>query len=208
MKRHLIKPEYKQWLSNLSKTKKEWYAVLGICIILVLLNHFTTSPVKSFFTNSTLESMLNISELSTFEAIYNGIAAVPNPNKPEKIDYHVSYEAHVKAGIDFDKIVHSFDSENKQLIISLPPVSITNIIVDIGSLDFIFENNRANTSTVSEQAYKACIEDVTRESVNQKAIYTLAAQNAENIVQALIRPFMTQLDSTYSLVIHMEEKEI
>lgn len=213
-KKPIIKPALKRTLSSFFKKKKTQYVLFGVfltlalLLILVLIANLSTSPVKSFVTYSTLENMLNVSELSTFEAIYNGIAEVPNPDKPNKIDYHVSYEAHVKAGIDFDKIDYSIEHDDKQISIILPAPSVTSIIVDIGSLDFIFENNRANTSTVSEQAYKACIEDVTRESANQKAIYTLAAQNAENIVEALTRPFITQLDNSYSLIIRSEAQEL
>ena len=53
--------------------------------------------------------------------------------------------------------------------------------MDIGSLDYIFENKKANTENVSEQAYKKCIEDVTRESAEEKAIYELAKQNAKKV---------------------------
>ena len=63
------------------------------------------------------------------------------------------------------------------------------------------ENEKANTETVSEEAYKKCIEDVTSESNSEDAIYELAEQNARNIVEALISPFVEQLDSEYRLEI-------
>ena len=62
-------------------------------------------------------------------------------------------------------------------------------------------NDKANTETVSAQAYKKCIEDVTNERSNEDAIYTLAEQNAHNIIEALIKPFVEQLDEEYQLVI-------
>ena len=36
-------------------------------------------------TESTLREIINVSELSTYTAVYNGIAKVPNPDKPEEI---------------------------------------------------------------------------------------------------------------------------
>lgn len=84
----------------------------------------------------------------------------------------------------------------------MPEVKITDINVDIASLDYIFENSKANTETVSEEAYKKCIEDVTNESSSEDAIYELAEQNAQNIVEALLSPFVEQLDSEYQLEIH------
>lgn len=83
----------------------------------------------------------------------------------------------------------------------LPEIKITDVNVDITSLDYIFENEKANTETVSEEAYKKCIEDVTSESNSEDAIYELAEQNARNIVEALISPFVEQLDSEYRLEI-------
>lgn len=85
--------------------------------------------------------------------------------------------------------------------VQIPEVKITDISVVIESLDYIFMNNRANTSTVSEEAYKQCIADVTEEVKHEKAIYELAGQNAKNIVEALVRPFVNSLDSDYVLEI-------
>ena len=68
-------------------------------------------------------------------------------------------------------------------------------------MECIFENNKANTSTVSEEAYKKCIEDVTNESKNEKKIYEIAEQNARNIIKALINPFIEQSDDGYELQI-------
>ena len=140
--------------------------------------------------------------MSTFEAIYNGIASVANEEKPENIDYYVSYEAKVKAGIDFEKVNLEVNEDEKRITVTLPEVKITDVNVDIASLDYIFMNKRANTETVSAQAYKKCIEDVTNESNSTTAIYEFAKQNARNIVEALIKPFIEQLDSEYELKIN------
>ena len=159
---------------------------------------------------STLEKIISVSDLSTFEAIYNGVAIVNNGEEPNEIDYYVSYEAKVKAGIDFEKVnveVNETETEEgseKTIVVTLPKVKITDVNVDIASLDYIFLNKKANTETVSAQAYKKCIEDVTRESESTTAIYELAKENAKNIVEALINPFVKQPDSSYKLVIKGE----
>ena len=158
-------------------------------------------------SKSTLEKVISVSDLSTFEAIYNGVAIVNNEEEPEEIDYYVSYEAKVKAGIDFEKVnveVNEKETEEgseKTIVVTLPKVKITDVNVDIASLDYIFLNKKANTETVSAQAYKKCIEDVTKESESTPAIYEFAQQTAKNIVEALINPFVKQLDDTYKLVI-------
>lgn len=150
-------------------------------------------------TVPTLEKIINLSDLSTSTSVYNGIAEVCDPEDPEKVDYYVSYEAKVKAGIDFSAITIDVDQENKQVIISLPEVRLTDVIVDIASMDYIFFDDSANTSTVSEQAYKACEADVQAESQNQDQILELARQNAENAVLALVDPFVKQADAEYNV---------
>lgn len=189
--------------------KKKFIIAAGFAIaILVLIALFLlllSKPAKksepSIITTSTLEKILTVSDLSTFEAIYNGIAKVTNPDDAQKIDYYVSYDATVKAGIDFEQVEISVDNTAKIISVKLPEIKITDITVDIGSMDYIFINDHANTETVSEEAYKWCINDVTDESAHEDAIYELAEQNAKNIIEALIRPFVSSFDSEYQLQI-------
>ena len=161
----------------------------------------SSKPEPEIISQSTLEKIINVSDLSTFEAVYNGIAKVENEEDPEEIDYYVSYDAKVKAGIDFEKVDIAVDNENKIITVTVPEIKITDVNVDIASLDYIFFNDKANTATVSEEAYKKCIEDVKNESNNETAIYELADQNAHNIIKALINPFVEQLDAEYELII-------
>ena len=93
------------------------------------------------------------------------------------------------------------DKEQKRIKVTIPEVYITDVNVDIASLDYIFVNDSANTSTVSQQAFKACEADVQAESQQQEKICELAEQNAKNILTALIRPIVEQLDEEYELVI-------
>lgn len=178
--------------------------VLVLAIVAVLIFSLTSKKQTEpeIISKSTLEKIIKVSDLSTFEAVYNGIAKVMNEEKPEEVDYYVSYDAKVKAGIDFEKVEIKVDNEQKIVTIKLPKIKITDINVDIASLDYIFENDKANTSTVSEEAYKKCIEDVTNESNNENAIYKLSEQNAKNIVEALVSPFIEQLDAEYQLQIN------
>ena len=54
--------------------------------------------------------------------------------------------------------------------------------------------------------YRAAETDVAAEAENETAIYELAGENAANIVEALIKPFVLQLDAEYEMEIFMEEK--
>lgn len=155
-------------------------------------------------TTSTLQQMVAVSELSTFTAVYNGVATVPDEQDDEKVDYYVSYEATVKAGIDFEQIDFALDQTARTVRATLPPVHITQVNVDITTLDYIFLDPSKNTSAVSREAYLACEADVTTESAGTQAILDLAKQNAENMVTALLRPFLEQLEPSYQLQIDWE----
>ncbi len=153
------------------------------------------------FSVSTLKKTIETSELSTFQAVYNGVAVVMNEKKPDKIDYHVSYKAKINAGFDFTKLDSIDDKERKKIVLTIPEITITDISVDISSLDYIFVNDKANTITISAQAYNACIADIKSEIDKESAIYDLAKQNASNIMKALMKPFLDEKGKDYELEI-------
>lgn len=152
-------------------------------------------------TISTLQKVINTSELSTYTAVYNGIAQVMDDKDPEKTDYYVSYEATVDAGLDFEQVTVYLDPDSQTIRISLPEIYITDVNVDVSSLDFIFYDDKANVSAVSQQALKACETDVTAESEKQKIIFELAEQNAKNVITALASPIIEQSDVEYTLLV-------
>ena len=185
-----------------------WGLGLLVLTIVVLVVAFIVVPTAQndkkqaeIVTVSTLQEIINVSELSTFTAVYNGIAQVMNADDPELVDYYVSYEAKVNAGIDFEDIDVDVDEDTFTVHITVPPVTLTDVNVDISSLDFIFYNEKANTSTVTEEAFKACEDDVEKESQEQEAIYELAEQNAQNVLTVLVKPIIDQSETEYSLVV-------
>lgn len=173
--------------------------VILVLLVVILWPKKKEEPKEEIITKASLEKIIDISELSSFEAVHNGVAVVMNEKKQEKVDYYVSYEAKVKAGIDFDQIVIAVDNENKIINIDIPEVRITEVVVESGSMEYIFVNDKANTETVSQQAYKACLADVEKESEEAEAIKELAEQNARNVIEALVKPFVMQLDVEYTI---------
>ena len=175
-------------------------------VIIVIANRPKEEPAAppppEVITETTLKNIIDVSELSTFEAVYNGVARIADEADANVIDYYVSYEATVKAGIDFDAINIDLNKQTKVITITLPKVKINDTNVDISSLDYIFVDKAANTSTVSGQAYKKCIEDAESKSMTEEEIYNIAEENARNIIKALVLPFISQLDEGYSLVIN------
>lgn len=179
-------------------------AVLIIVTIFIAVGFWTKRGKKNeaqIISQARLERIINVSELSTFETIYNGIAQVMSKENPDQTDYYVYYESRVKAGIDFTQVDVQVDDQAKKITVKMPEIEITDVNVDIASLEYIFENKKANTPTVSQEAYKACQADVLNEVANEPDIYELAEQNAEKIISALVRPFVEQVDAEYVLEI-------
>lgn len=163
------------------------------------------TPVPQIVTSARVEKIIKVNTLSTFQAIYNGVSSVDRPDTKKSPDYHVAYEASISIGIDPDKITVDVNNDEKKILVSLPPVRITDTSVDIGSLDFIFENDDINNSDIIQEAYQSCIHDVMTEASTETVIFDLAEKNAENIIRALLEPFLSQIDSEYKLIVTFAE---
>lgn len=174
---------------------------------------FNQNQQPEIITESQLYKIVNVSELSTYQCVYNDICNVKDSTDKNETLYHVSYEAKVNAGIDFSNIkikLENRSANEKTIKITIPQVGITDVNVDITSLDYMWEESDAETETVSEEAYRKCIEDVTKKANSEKQIYDLAQQNAENMIKALVKPFIEEVnsgDTKYNLEIESLTEE-
>lgn len=182
-----------------------WILVIAVIVLVALVIGLPAvqraNQPPEIITVSALREIVNVSELSTYTAVYNGIATVSDEGNPDEVKYYVSYEAKVYAGIDFEALDIETDEEEKMIRIKLPEVRISAVDVDIASMDFLFYDDKANNSTVTQEAYKACELDAQQESEKQTAICDLARDNACNVLSALITPLVEQKDAGYSLAI-------
>lgn len=214
----LIPPEVQRKLQNTAPKRNKNYPKPSLKLVLIIsvlifaalvlaaAMHRYSRPKdqKELLTTASLEKIIEVSELSTYDAVYNGVVEVRNTENADQVDYYVSYESKVKVGIDLADVQESADPENKKICVVLPEVKITDVTVDFGSMDFIFVKKEAETETVAQQAYKACIADVNSECKNEMDIYLLAKKNAENIVTALMEPLLSVMDEPYELEIRWE----
>lgn len=195
----------KQWMEQIGKSRRLVIAILAAGLLLAALflvpKLFGKEQTPEIFTTSALQRIIKVSELSTLSSVYNGIAQVPSPKNPQEVGYYVSYRAQVKAGIAFDAVEVLLDETERVITVKIPPAAITEVNVDISSLDYIFLDESCNTSSVSAEAYLACEQDARAESEARQTIYELAAQNARNSLTALIRPLIDQLGGEYTLVV-------
>lgn len=179
------------------------FGILSTGLVILLFSVFfgSTHSAPAIISTSTLEKIVKISDLSTFEAVYNGIASVPNPKEEGAISYYVSYDGRVKAGINVEDISIDVNKDDKIITVTLPEIKITDVSVDITSLDYLFCDDKANTYSVSEEAYRKCIDDATNKSSQTAILYELAEENAKNFIHALLSPFVMFFDSEYQIQI-------
>ncbi len=193
---------------KLDKKLRKWMMILIVVLaaaVAVLVaqrvNEHRKKPEPQVLTVSTLTDMIPVSDLSTVTSTYNGVAQVMNEKNPDKLDYYVAYKAKVQAGVNFDELQPEIDEASKTVTIRVPDAYFKKANVDMASLDFMFNNKKADTSGVTERAYKACQEDADRECSSSEAILELARENAVNAVEALTRPLIEQLYPEYTLVV-------
>lgn len=179
--------------------------ILALTKLVDLKNDLFSGKKKSepeIITETALYNIINVDKLSTYECVYNGICRVYDDDGD--IAYYVSYESSVKAGINFRDVKISIDEDTKVISITVPKVGITEVNVDIGSLDYIFEDSDYETDTVSADAYAACKKDAEAKCTSEDKIFELAEQNGVNIIQALVNPFVEQFGEEYTVNIQVE----
>ena len=86
--------------------------IIATIIIPIIANKSNSAKIV---TSSQLEKAVNISDLSTAEFVYNGIAEKYKDDNPEKEKYNIKYDASVKVGINMNDIDFNIDISNKTI---------------------------------------------------------------------------------------------
>lgn len=164
---------------------------VGVVIMsITLLTRFSSSGLaegeKEILTSSTLIEAINISELSTAEFTYNGIAQKFKDESNDKLLYSIRYNAVVKAGIDMTKVKFDIDDEKKTISPVLPEIKITAAIVGNKKLDFIPDD----TDIVLKKAMALCEEDALTEATESGELYEIAEGNLKATIEALTYPLV------------------
>ena len=172
-----------------------------ICIAVLLLAFPKEKPAPQIDITTTLEKIVETSDLSTAVFQYKGIVEIPNQKNPKKIDYYICYTASVYAGIDFSQVKFTENKETKTIVATLPEVGIQDTVVDPNSLDFMFQSKKADNISILDNALTACETDIRQECTSESALLDVARLNAENAVRALTEPVMDTICKDYTLVI-------
>ncbi len=151
-------------------------------------------------SEAELREVLLLSELSTAEYSYNAVMRVyEEDGTTEK--YYVAYDATVKAGIDFDDIDITIDEDTKTITLKIPKCKIMDETVDFGSMDFIFPDSANESETITQEAYELCQQDLKKRMKQENYFITFARENAIAAVEALIEPWVQEIDDDYTVVI-------
>jgi len=182
-------------------------AAILICAVALIALLPKKEPEPQIDVSATLERIVKTSDLSTAVFQYKGIVEIPNKKNINKMDYYICYEASVYAGIDFSQVKFTEDKEAKTITATLPEVQIQDTVVDPNSLDFMFQNKKADNISVLDSAFTACETDIQQECTSENAILDVARMNAENAVRALTEPVMNSICKDYTLVIQTASAE-
>lgn len=137
-------------------------------------------------TVSRLEQAVNISQLSTSEFVYNGIANKYRTDIPDAIQCHIAYNANVKVGIDMADITFQIDEGNKCVTPILPDITVNSVSLDEGSISYIPKN----PDIPLKEVISLCREDAMTEAGSSPKLYETAEDNLKAVVEALLMPIL------------------
>ena len=173
-------------------TKQPNKLLLGIgvlALVLACLFKFVLSKTPGSITtdiSSTLTDAINISELSTAEFRYRGIADIYNEKKT-KVKCRVCYSAVVKAGIDMKDVkVENVDKDNKTITITLPDISLKVTIVDEQSMVTLPSGTNLTVATMLQ----SCKADAEEEAKQSQELMDTARENLKATVEGLALPIL------------------
>lgn len=181
---------------------KKKIAGIGIAVIAVAgflaFNVFWPSASNKIgdgnvITESRLEKAINISQLSTSEFVYNGIAEKYKDNDSEKVECHIAYHAIVKVGVDMSDISFEIDENAKTVTPVLPPIDINSATLDEEALSYIPQD----PDVALKEIITICKNDAIEEANKNPKLQQAAEDNLRSVIEALLLPILDS--SEYSL---------
>lgn len=160
--------------------------LLIIIVILIKFPSIFQKGEESVVSSAMLTQVVEVSDLSSAQFTYNGIAQVYAPDG-QTVKCNVKYAAKVKAGVNMKDIEFNIDDENKTVTPVLPDIKISAATVDAEQLSFIPENTTAELKDV----LKACEEDAQTEASESPQLMESAEENLRSIIEALIYPVLS-----------------
>lgn len=137
---------------------------------------------------STLTDAMDLSDLSTAEFRYRGIANLYKDENKTQIKCRICYSAIVKAGVDLKKIDYVVDENNKTITATLPDIEYTVTIVDEDSVALL----PVDVNVELPELLKTSKEDVENEAVKSKELVNAARNNLKTSIEGLLFPILEE----------------
>ena len=178
-------------MGNIHKNRKLILAAALVLAVLVVGSLFGPNVMnkigkENVITSSQLEKAIDISQLSTAEFVYNGIAEKYDDDKPEKVECYIAYHADVKVGIQMEDVEFEIDEENKTVTPILPEISVNIAALDENEISYIPKN----PDIPLKEIIVLCKEDAVREDNDSKKLYQTAEENLKAVIEALVSPIL------------------
>ena len=172
-------------------------AVLAACLVLPAV--ISRIEKEDVITSAQLEKAIDISQLSTAEFVYNGIAEKYNEKHPERVDCYIAYNASVKVGIQMEDVTFEIQEEEKTVTPVLPEITVQIATLDEDSLSYIPKN----PDVPLKDMLILCKEDAVREAGESEKLYETAEENLKIVMEALLSPVLE--NAGYTLVWQAEK---
>ena len=160
--------------------------LLLIATVHAKINKIFDEGKSRIITSATLMRAIDISELSTAQYTYNGIAEIYKDEEKKKVKCYIKYNAKVKAGIDMNDVDFDIDDEKKTVRPILPDIKINSNTVDENCISFIPDD----VDIELRDALIACEEDSKVESQKSSELIGSARENLKSIIEGLIDPIL------------------
>ncbi|MBR3225289.1 MAG: DUF4230 domain-containing protein [Atopobiaceae bacterium] len=138
---------------------------------------------EDYISTSQLKKAVEMEGLSSAEFVYNGIAEKRKTGTDE-VEYRVSYDASVKAGITMGDVDFDVDNKAKVITITLPEIVPSSVSVSMDGLDYMPENPKVEVKEILE----LCEKDVKEEAERSESFYATAEENLKSVIEALTMP--------------------
>ena len=164
--------------------------VVVAAAVVTIAGNVLNPSTKTVVTSAALEEAVEISQLSTAEFTYNGIAEYVDPDDPENENkmVHIAYESTVKVGIDMGEITFEVDDEEGTVTVILPEISVTSVTLDESELSYMPENPELEMNVI----LALCREDAENEANSSEELYEVAEENLQSVIEALVKPILDQ----------------
>ena len=137
-------------------------------------------------TSSVLMDTINISELSTAEFDYKGIAEVYSDEARTKLKARVCYSTVVKAGIDMKDVKLEVDNNNKTVTAILPDIELKVAIIDEESMAILPSDADVDIGSM----LKFSKEDAENEARKSEELISTAKENLKANIEGLLFPIL------------------